>query len=1006
MAVSAETGGPGDDLRVEFADGGVLEVQAKRGLQRGGRLWEAVLLLARGLAADACLRCVLLVDPSASRSVREELGRDIPRVAHGRRDRLGPITEDLLVRLRDGGLADDDNALEGLLGRLSVVTADLGDKSEGEALALRLLSEAAEKTRMLDSWVALKDDGMRLAATSDRRDLTYLWRLLARHEIRPAEPAGRPADEMEDAVPSVPRPFVGRDQTVQEVGEGLAVDRPRPLVAVRGLPGSGKTSVAAAVAEDLRLSFPGGVLWAPVGPEPSPLTVLSAWGRTLGVEELVNYADVGAARNRMKALLRGRKALLVLDDVWEPEHALPFDVGDAGSATLATTRSPDVARELAAGGVVDLEVLGESDAVSLLEELAPSLGAADRAGLPELAARLGYLPLMLRVAGRLLEEEASLGLGADGLLAELTERKRLLGAEAPADLHDLSEGATPTVAALVERSTERLGADDRERFARLAAFTPGPATFDLEAARDVWGSATAEAREGLRELARRGLVEPDGSGRFALHPVLHMQAGAMLGRTPDEGREARYLHAEHYLGLLRSADALFSVGGEAHVAGAALFDAEWENTRAGQAWSASRVSQALDEARAARLVSGYADAGWRWLDVRVGLEERARWQQDALTADDVLIEAMVFAEVVDENPEETQQTFSSAKARHLHLLANIKLQSGRLDEAFAHEREAREIQRSLGDGRGESRTLNGLAVLYTREGAYDLAEASYLEGLRLLDVEHAEGHAPTEKGRDRDRAALLGNLGTFYRHRGRPEEAEVAVRGAISVFRAIRERAQVGIALNNLGALRSELLDDRPGALKAFRAAQKIFRDLGRRQDEAHSLLAIGREHANAGEFRRAKLRAEEVVAVCREVGDRSMEGWGLDVLGDARLGLDDKAGAKETYLEVLRLARDAVDKRLEVMAFGGLGRTALADEKPREALRHFEEALVITQAVPLPHMGGSMLVEVAMALDALGDRDAAVAKAEEALTESENLRAADAERLRAKLEKWYEDRA
>ena len=40
LAVWAESGGPGDDLRVECQDGVVVEVQAKRGLSAGEKFWD------------------------------------------------------------------------------------------------------------------------------------------------------------------------------------------------------------------------------------------------------------------------------------------------------------------------------------------------------------------------------------------------------------------------------------------------------------------------------------------------------------------------------------------------------------------------------------------------------------------------------------------------------------------------------------------------------------------------------------------------------------------------------------------------------------------------------------------------------------------------------------------------------------------------------------------------------------------------------------------------------
>ena len=257
--------------------------------------------------------------------------------------------------------------------------------------------------------------------------------LLEAHEIRVAEGDEPRVSQREDHVPAYHHPFVGRDVVVRQIRDLLSAagDGRRPVVAVRGLPGSGKTAVAAAVADGSRSAFFGGILWASVGPDPSPLSVLADWGRALGAEDLAGYRNVGAASARMKALLRGRRALFVLDDVWEPEHARPFAVGGPESATLATTRSRGAARGVALGGtVVELGPLSEPEAVSLLEELAPSLDEGDRGRLGELAVKLGRLPLALRVAGRLLEE-AMLGLGAGSLLVGLEEGERLLEAAAP-----------------------------------------------------------------------------------------------------------------------------------------------------------------------------------------------------------------------------------------------------------------------------------------------------------------------------------------------------------------------------------------------------------------------------------------------------------------------------------------------------------------------------------------------------------------------------------------------
>jgi tetratricopeptide (TPR) repeat protein len=433
------------------------------------------------------------------------------------------------------------------------------------------------------------------------------------------------------------------------------------------------------------------------------------------------------------------------------------------------------------------------------------------------------------------------------------------------------------------------------------------------------------SRATLGALVGRGLVDPDGSGRFSVHPVLSMQARSLLRHAPDGGHEARLLHATHYLGVLRSAGALYNAGSdEARRVGLGLFDSEWENVRAGQFWAASRLAEAREDSRAARLVSSYAGEEWRLLIMRATVEEQYRWLTDALEADQVLIDASLL-EGAREDQEEVQGTHLSARAHHLHLLAEVQRQVRQTDEAFALEREAGEIYHSLGDSRRESQALNGLGSLYRVREEYELAEQNYLRAIELLDASvNAQGGTGTRGGPDVDRAAVLGNLGILYRHMGRTEPAEEAIGEAIPIFRALGDMVQVGTALDNRGALRSAQ-GDKAGARRDFLTARRIFRALGSRNDEAISTLGLGREHENAGEHRRAEQRAREVIAACRELGNLHLEVWASALLADARLGLGYPAEAERIYREVLHAARGAQDKRLESMALSGLDKAARA---------------------------------------------------------------------------------
>ncbi|HYH63559.1 MAG TPA: NB-ARC domain-containing protein [Urbifossiella sp.] len=359
----------------------------------------------------------------------------------------------------------------------------------------------------------------------------------------PPPPSSPPAPRpLVSGLPNLPELFLGRDGDAREVKERLGIRPAAPspdpapatvqvLTAVRGWPGVGKTSMAIWLAHDpdVRRAFPDGVLWASLGESPALLSVLASWGRRLGAEGLLRAPTVTDATAELTDALRGRRVLLVVDDVWTAEHAVPFRLATpVGGALLLTTRLPDVAEQLVPqpGGVYRLPVLDERYALDLLARLAPQVVAANPDECRGLVNALECLPLALHVAGRLLAAEAKNGWGVEDLLADLRAgADRLLGEPAPADRTDLDGQATPTVAVLLRRSTDRLAPAARDRFASLAAFAPKPATFDLGAVGAVWD--VADARPTVRELVARGLLEPVGAGRYQMHALLVAHARSL-----------------------------------------------------------------------------------------------------------------------------------------------------------------------------------------------------------------------------------------------------------------------------------------------------------------------------------------------------------------------------------------------------------------------------------------------------------------------------------------------
>ncbi|MWA07656.1 XRE family transcriptional regulator [Streptomyces sp. BA2] len=371
----------------------------------------------------------------------------------------------------------------------------------------------------------------------------YLHRWRARHaaleiasqRTTQEQGASRPAASEAahpEGVPSMSVHFVGRDREMGELRERLttAGRGPQLLTAVRGWPGVGKTTVAAQLAVDrtfIESAFPDGVLWASV-PDGSHVTAaLASWIRRLGLPRPELGATSGELTSILRSALRDRRVLLIVDDVWNPAHVVPFNVGGPGCAILITTRLPQVAHALAArpADIYPLGLLSEEAALELLRRLAPEVVHHHRDESRALVGTLERLPLAVRVAGQMLSEDWANGWGIGDMLAQLREGSALLAAGAPVD-RAADNHTIPTVRALLRMSTDRLDRQTRLRFAFLGAFASQPAAFDVEAMADVWG--VDDAVPAIRVLVARGLLEPSGDGWFTMHALLVLHAKALL----------------------------------------------------------------------------------------------------------------------------------------------------------------------------------------------------------------------------------------------------------------------------------------------------------------------------------------------------------------------------------------------------------------------------------------------------------------------------------------------
>jgi transcriptional regulator with XRE-family HTH domain len=173
-------------------------------------------------------------------------------------------------------------------------------------------------------------------------------------------------------------PLIGREHEIASLSARLCNETAVTL-AISGLPGVGKTTLVCTLVQDplIRASFPDGILWAGLGVRPDLQHHLVRWGTLLGrsVASLTALHD-GHHEKDLVMAVRGaigtRRMLLVIDDAWKMEDALPFQIGGPECATLITTRFPTLATALG-GEILLLHELTSDQSLDLLSALAPQV---------------------------------------------------------------------------------------------------------------------------------------------------------------------------------------------------------------------------------------------------------------------------------------------------------------------------------------------------------------------------------------------------------------------------------------------------------------------------------------------------------------------------------------------------------------------------------------------------------------------------------------------------------
>ncbi|MGW4828911.1 AfsR/SARP family transcriptional regulator [Amycolatopsis japonica] len=724
---------------------------------------------------------------------------------------------------------------------------------------------AAGRHAEVDAWAARLDARARDELGAGRSATTHadLQKLIA----DPPGPATHRAAPEALALPRDIADFTGREPELAALLGAVenAADTGATTIAIHaidGMPGVGKTALATHAAHRLALRFPQGQMLLPLhghapGQKPAtPFDALHSLLTALGVhaEVLGTHKSVDQRARLWRSLMSDRRMLVILDDAATHDQVEPLLPGTPGSLVIITSRNR--LPELDDVHPVSLDIVSPDEGtVMLLRRARRTKDNTNADQVARVVELCGYLPIAIAVAASQLRTHPAWSVRylADQL------------ADAYDRLDELQAGER-SVRAVFDTSVRDLPADQRELFTLLAVHQ-GP-DIDQYAAANLTTKAPTEARDLLRALYVRNLVQETSADRYQLHDLLRAYAHAhAVDLDPDDRDEATTRVLDYYFYTARNAAAHIP----SHRAASStvnpstpLYSQPIVNTSEAMAWlrtelpamaamiENSQFSHPFHVCHLSSVLHSYFRCAGQWqyaLNVhRVALNAAVRANEHHAQAAALYELGVVYRWHGDLGASQTAYIRALELFTHcgdlvgqgeaLQGLGRGYQLRGDVDAALDAHARAFQLFVECGSLFGQGTALNGLGYVYRRCGDVDAALDAHTRAFQLF----------VECGSLFGQGTALNDLGYVYRRRGDVDAAMDAYSRALRLSVESGDLLAHGYALNGVGYVYRRR-GDVDTALDAHTRALQVFTDIGSVVGQGHVFNDLGSTYRVCGDL-------------------------------------------------------------------------------------------------------------------------------------------------------------